>query len=115
MPDTTLPTDLRISAQIRIAAAQGISMMVVHKGDPTSGSICLKINRLDGTAEILSQIRMEDELVWVRAGTGDIIPEREADAYLDEQTSFDPDLWVIEVEDKQGRHWFPEKIVTLKA
>lgn len=115
MSEETLPTDLRISAQIRIAAAQGISIMVVHKGDPSSGAISLKINRLDGTAEILSQIRLDGELVWIPSGEGKPLPECEADAYLAQQVEFDPDLWVIEVEDKQGRHWFPEKIVRLKA
>jgi len=113
--DDSLPTDLRIAAQIRIAAAQGIPMVIVHKGEPSSGSICLKINRLDGTAEILGQIRIEDELVWTPASNGAPMPEREADAYLAEQCTFDPDLWVVEIEDKAGRHWFPERIVHLKA
>ena len=107
----SLATDLRISAQIRIAAKAGVAMVVVHKGDPSNGTIYLKVNRLDGTAEVLSQIRLEDELVWLSASDGKPVSEAEADAYLAEQTDFDPDSWIIEVEDKQGRHWFPEKII----
>lgn len=110
--ETSLPTDLRIRAQIRIAAAQGIPMMVVHKGDPDSGTIYLKINRLDGTAEILSQIRSEGgDLVWMSITERKGWPEREADTYLFQQQDFDPDLWIVEIEDREGRHWFPEKIV----
>lgn len=107
-----LPTALRISAQIRIAAAQGIPMMVVHKGDPDSGTIYLKINRLDGTAEVLSQIRTDRGIAWLSTTEGKGLPDREADAYLFQQMDFDPDLWIIEVEDRQGRHWFPEDILT---
>lgn len=106
-----LPTDLRISAQIRIAAKSGIPMVVVQKGDPSSGTIFLKINRLDGTAEILSQVRLDGTLAWMSTSDGAPLPEPEADAYLAQQADFDPDLWIIEVEDRQGRHWFPEKIM----
>ncbi|MGE4351546.1 MAG: DUF1491 family protein [Bdellovibrionales bacterium] len=107
-----LPADLRIKAQIRIAAAQGISMFIVQKGDPTSGTIYLKINKLDGTAEVLSQVRTEKGLCWMSATEGQGWPEKEADDYLAAQADFDPDLWIVEIEDKKGRHWFPEEILT---
>lgn len=110
--DEDLPTDLRISAQIRLAAMHGVPMVIVRKGDASSGTIFLKINFLDGTAEVLSQIRTEKGLAWMSTSEGKAIPEREADAYLFEQMDFDPDLWVVEVEDRQGRHWFPEEIIT---
>jgi len=34
--------------------------------------------------------------------------EQEVDASISRQRSFDPDLWVIEVEDRQGRHLLHE-------
>jgi len=34
--------------------------------------------------------------------------EADVDASVSKQRSFDPDLWVIEVEDKQGRHLLDE-------
>lgn len=106
-----MATDLLVAAQRRLAAQSGISMIVVHKGDPTSGSILLKINHLDGTAEILTQIRMNDELFWTPACGTTRVPDQEADAYCARQTDFDPDLWVIEIEDREGRHWFPGRII----
>jgi hypothetical protein len=34
--------------------------------------------------------------------------ELEVDKKLDKQKEYDPDIWVIEVEDKQGRHLLNE-------
>ena len=104
-----LPTHLLVSAQIRTAAQQGIAITIIRKGDPSSGALLLEINRLDGTAEILTQMWMDDERVWT--SHGEPLPEKEADALAAEQASFDPDLWLIEIEDKKGRAWFPGKIV----
>ena len=39
--------------------------------------------------------------VWAPLAEG---PEAEVDAALGRQRRFDPDLWVIEVEDRAGRH-----------
>lgn len=107
-----LPTELRLSAARRTAAAAGVFITVIQKGDPTSGSICLKINLLDGRFRVLSQIRDESGLAWLPASEKPDMTEAEADAYLAQQLDFDPDLWVIEIEDKEGRHWFNEKIIT---
>jgi hypothetical protein len=105
-----LSTDLVVSAQIRIAAQQGIPITVVHRGDASSGTIILKINKLDGTFCVYTQIRLEDELVWSRAHAAATISENEADRYLEKQLSFDPDLWALEVEDRHGNLWFPGRI-----
>jgi len=105
-----LPTDLLVSAQTRIAAREGVSMIVLQKGDPTSGTILLKVNTLNGLATVYTQVRMGDDAFWAPAPRANNVPEAEADAYLRKQADFDPDLWSIEVEDKQGRLWFPGKI-----
>ena len=44
---------------------------------------------------------MSDTRVWAELATG---PEPDVDAAVDRQRGFDPDLWVIEVEDRAGRH-----------
>ena len=106
-----LATELLISAQRRVAAREGVPLTVVRKGYGSVGTILLKINRLDGTARVLSQVRYDDELVWSPVGKADPMTERDADAYLARQAEIDPDLWIIEIEDKQGRHWFPGKIM----
>ena len=46
---------------------------------------------------------------WIELALGD---EAEVDATVARQRSFDPDLWVIEVEDRQGRHLLDEPGLT---
>ena len=112
MSEDRLPTDFMINAQIRIAAKEGVSIMVLKRGDHSSGTIILKINRLDGTARVLTQVRFDDELVWNPVSRTDPMSEAEADRYIYRQAEIDPDSWLLEIEDKEGRHWFPGRIVT---
>jgi hypothetical protein len=106
MEDDRLPTHLWVKAHIRSADQQGVPMMVVRKGDPSRGTVILKLNRLDRTFTVLVQAREGEALVWSRGTGPDPVPEADADAYIVRQTRYDPDVWVIEVEDRQGRHWF---------
>jgi hypothetical protein len=109
--DGRLATGLWVSAELRRGNAEGVPMMVVRKGDRSRGTVLLKINTLDGQAWVLTQIRHNGRLAWTR-GTGPAaVPEAEADRYIERQLRYDPDLWVIEIEDRQGRHWFEGKVV----
>jgi hypothetical protein len=104
--DARLTTDLWVSAHLRLGNSQGVPMMVVHKGDRTSGTVLLKINRLDGYCRVLTQVRHLGRLAWaVGTGAGHV-SEADADQYVARQLRMDPDLWVIEIEDRQDRHWF---------
>lgn len=106
-----LATGLWISAHRRAAEAQGATMTVIRRGDEARGTVLLKINRLDGGFRVLAQIRHKGKRAW-SAGTGPApVPETDADRYIERQLRIDPDLWVIEVEDRQGRHWFEGAVV----
>jgi hypothetical protein len=48
---------------------------------------------------------MTGERRWVELSSG---AERAVDDTVARQRGFDPDLWVIEVEDRQGRHLLDE-------
>ncbi len=113
MIEDPLPAGLSIAAHIRTAAREGIPIVVIRRGDETRGAIFLKINMLDGTARVLAQVRMGDELIWNPITREDPLPESEADRCLERQAEIDPDSWLIEIEDRQGRHWFPGRVVKL--
>lgn len=80
-----------------------IPAFVLNHGDDTAGSVLVKLNTLDGQAQLLqrSYDLMADTRIWTTLASGD---EADVDAAAARQREFDPDLWVIEVEDRAGRH-----------
>lgn len=98
-----LTSDLWVSAYLTRLRLVEIPVFVTRKGDATAGSVLVKLNTLDGDARAFQRQfdLMSGEREWVVLAEG---PEEDVDASLSKQASFDPDLWVIEVEDKQGRH-----------
>ncbi|WP_296765659.1 DUF1491 family protein [Sediminimonas sp.] len=84
-----------------------IPAFVVAHGDDTAGAVLVKLNTLDGqaTAYTRSFDLMRDARVWAPLAEGH---EDQVDAAIARQRATDPDLWVIEVEDRHGRHLLDE-------
>lgn len=91
-------------ARLRLAA---IPAFVTARGDATAGAVIVKVNRLDGTAQAFHRSfdLASGARVWAPLAEGD---EAAVDAALGRQRIHDPDLWVIEVEDRQGRSLLDE-------
>lgn len=102
-----LTTDLWVAAYLTRLRLADIPAFVTAKGDPTAGTVLVKLNTLDGRAQSFQRSfdLMSGARAWVVLAEGD---EAAVDASLEAQRSFDPDLWVIEVEDRQGRHLLDE-------
>jgi len=106
-----LKSGIFVRALIRRAEVAGAQAYVVRKGSEEAGALFLKISRLDGSCTVLSQARAGDgELVWARP-LGEACDDARASAYLERQIKFDPDLWIVEIEDRQGRAFVDEKVV----
>lgn len=92
-------------ARLRLA---DIPAFVVRHGDDTAGAVLVKLNTLDGQA-VLHQRSfdpMTGDRVWMVLSDG---VEAEVDSAVARQAASDPDLWVIEVEDRAGRHLLGEE------
>ncbi|MFT3998504.1 MAG: DUF1491 family protein [Asticcacaulis sp.] len=103
-----LPTDLWVSALIRRAEQAGAFAYVLKKGDARAGAVILKITHLRARETyILRQVTAGDEIRWIRP----VATQDEADlsAYIERERRFDSDLWVVEIEDTEGRHFLTEK------
>lgn len=104
---TRLTADVWVSAYLTRLRLLEIPAFVVAKGDATAGAVIVKLNTLDGQARAFHRSfdLMTGERTWAMLAEGD---EADVDASLTKQRSFDPDLWVIEVEDRAGRHLLDE-------
>ena len=112
MTDDRLPTHLWIQAHIRRCSVDGTPAMVVHKGERMSGMLLLKLNQLDLGCRILTQMSdMDGRLGWMPALKGELVDEPIADDYIARAVKRDPDLWVVEIENRKGEHPFEGKIL----
>ena len=106
-----LKAGIFVRALIRRAEVAGAAAYVARKGSEESGAIILKIAKLDGSSLVLSQARRgEGELVWVKP-LGDAVDEEKARVWFEKQAKFDPDLWIVEIEDREGRSFVDEPVV----
>lgn len=105
---SSLKTSIWVSALIRRAGVEGAFAALSQKGDTDAGAVLVKVCTLDGNAALYRPIRnMDGQRVWLPQGP---IAERDIDAAIAKRTKTDPDLWVVEIEDKQGRHFLTEPV-----
>ena len=106
-----LKAGIFVRALIRRAEVAGASAFIVRKGAEEAGALILRLSRLDGTMLVLNQVRMgSGKLAWARP-LGDWGPDARAAEWCDKQVRFDPDLWIVEIEDREGRAFVDEEIV----
>lgn len=100
---TRLTAEFWVQAYLTRLRLADIPAFVVARGDATAGAILVKLNTLNGHARAYQRTfdLMTGERVWDVLQDG---AEAEVDQTITRQQSFDPDLWVIEVEDRSGRH-----------
>jgi len=99
-------------AHVRRCVAAGIPVVVIRRGESERGTLILKINQLERDVRVLSQARdLSGRLGWLAAFDGAAVKEADADAYIARAIKRDPDLWVIEIEDREGRHPFEGRIL----
>jgi len=105
MVEGRLPTELWVKAHVRRCSGAGVPVVIARRGDPHSGIVIVKLNQLESGCRVMTQMRgLDGRLGWMAALDGKLVPESEADEYISRQTARDPDLWVIEIEDREGRH-----------
>lgn len=101
-------------AYIRRCSVAGASAFVVRHGDDDAGAIYIKVTQQGGGRATLygpAPGGLDSEL-GDRHWSLHLDPAEDAeptiDAYLARQYAFDRDIWVIEVEDREGRHFLDD-------
>ena len=107
-----LKTDFWVQALIRRAQAAGAFATVARKGDPDAGAVLIKVATLDGKARLYAPAQDgAGERVWLDLSAGPLgDAEPAVDAHWAARGGKDPDLWVVEIEDRAGRTFLTERI-----
>ena len=111
-----LKSGIYVSALIRRCEVAGVSAYLVRRGAEEAGAIFIQVNRLDGTCYVLSPAQRsmlggdDGGRAWTRP-LGESTDALKASEYLSRQTKFDPDIWIVEIEDREGRAFVDEPIV----
>ncbi|MEM6386924.1 MAG: DUF1491 family protein [Pseudomonadota bacterium] len=102
-----LTTEIWVAAYLTRLRLAAIPVFILKKGDHTAGAVLVKLNTLDGNACCYQRSfdPMTGDRLWVVLAEG---AETAVDGSIEKQKGFDPDLWVIEVEEKSGRHLLDE-------
>jgi hypothetical protein len=101
-----------VAAYVRRCHIEGAFAAVRRRGAEEAGAVFIKIARLDGTADLFGpapqsafdEARPADR-AFVACMKTQPAPEAEVEAYLAREIKFDPDVWIVEVEDRAGRNF----------
>lgn len=98
-----LTSEFWISGYKHYLNSLGIPIFITNKGDDKAGAILIKVSNLSGYATVISQgVDVEGKKIWEQLAQGF---ESEMDEIILRQIQYDPDIWVLEVEEKSGKHF----------
>ena len=106
-----LRSEIWIAAYLRGCGAAGISAVLRRRGASDAGAIFVKIDRLDGRTALYGpapqslgvDLGRGVDRVFMRMHDSEWIDDQGVDKMLERELSFDPDIWIVEVEDREGR------------
>jgi hypothetical protein len=98
-----LRSDFWVAAYIRQCMGAGKSAMLVRRGAAEAGAIFVRIDRLDGTVALYGPAlqSLDDGTRRFRKITDDT--PLAISELIEREIRFDTDLWVVDVEDYEGR------------
>lgn len=113
-----LKAGIWIKAYIRRLASEGVMAVVVRHGDDDAGAIFVRVNRLDGSSLLFGPApagldEAQSDRPMMPVLNGHAVADAEAEAFLERQRAFDPDLWIVEVEARNGQHFLDDWIIGL--
>jgi len=111
-----LKSEIWVQAYLRICAAHGLFAVLSRRGDADAGAIFVRVSRLDGRGDVYGPAAaglagVDAERRFSARFPEGSVADAEIDSYLARQRQYDPDLWVVEVEDRAGRHCLDDWLV----
>jgi hypothetical protein len=114
-----LKSGIWVAAFLRRCTIEGAFAAVRRRGAEEAGAVFIKVNRLDGTATLygpapqsaFDEARPADRIFTAALGGEKPVPEADIEARLLREIRFDSDVWIVEVEDRAGRHFLDDNVV----
>ena len=107
-----LTSDFFVSAYLRRCAGEGIPAVLRRRGAFEAGAIFIKIDHLDGTASLLAPAPSFADLPQVVdrqfARILSHVDAPDVEARIVREMKFDSDLWFLEIETRDDRHFVDE-------
>jgi hypothetical protein len=105
-----LSTDIWVYALIRRVQLAGSAATVVRKGDATGGAVLVRTYDPRSREARLYALAQGGggESVWMQPLAD--AREPDLDAYAERAAKRDPDLWIVEIEDRDGRRFLTEDV-----
>jgi len=108
-----LKTSIWVAAYLRRCNIEGIFAAVRRHGAEEAGAVLIKVNRLDGTGALYApapqsefdSARPADRVFAPVLGDPQPAADAAIEAKLTREAKFDSDVWIVEVEDRAGRHF----------
>ncbi|MGB7100121.1 MAG: DUF1491 family protein [Xanthobacteraceae bacterium] len=107
-----LKTGLWVAAYLRRCHVEGVFAVVRRRGAEEAGAVFVRISKLDGTSDLFGpapqsafDVAAETSRAFTPSLATQSAPDADVEAYLARQLKFDPDAWIVEVEDREGRNF----------
>ena len=114
-----LKSGIWVAAYVRRCHIEGAFAAVRRRGADEAGAVFIKLNRLDGTGilygpapqAVFDEAQPADRIFTINAGRDAPVPDADIEARLKREIGFDPDIWIVEVEDRAGRDFLDGAVV----
>jgi hypothetical protein len=108
-----LKTGIWVAAYLRRCSVEGAFAAVRRRGAEEAGAVFIIVNRLDGNAALygpapqtaFGDAQPADRIFTAMLGGATPVAEADIEARLSREIRFDPDMWIVEVEERAGRHF----------
>lgn len=114
-----LKSGIWVAAYVRRCHIEGAFAAVRRRGAEEAGAVFIIINRLDGNGtlygpapqSVFEEAKPSDRIFTIVLGREAPVPEADIEARLVREIRYDPDVWIVEVEERAGRHFLDDAVM----
>jgi len=103
-----LRSDFWVSAYLRRCGVEGVDAVLRRRGAAEAGAVFVKVDHLDGTASLYGpapQLFVDDSGERLFMPVLQAVTPLDVEERMTRELRFDTDLWLVEVDDRAGRHF----------